>query len=291
MSANFMIAPPVFSGEHYEIWSLKMKTYLEVSGLWEFVNTEGQSLQADPTVAQIRTFNEEIKMRAKAKACIHSTVSNVVFTRIINCETAKEAWDTLQVSFQGNEQTRQMQVLNPRREFEMLRMKQNETIKEYFDRILMVVNKIRLLQEGLSDKRVVEKVLVSLPERFEAKISSLEDSRDLSQITITELMNTLQTQEQRRLQRLEPSTEGAFMAKEKKEKHSVCQYCKKTSHPHWRCWWRPDVVCRSCNQKGHVEKVCKRKQQEAQIAQETDYKKEEHLFVATCFASDITSET
>jgi len=50
------------------------------------------------------------------------------------------------------------------------------------------------------------------------------------------------------------------------------------------------MVCRSYNQKGHVEKVCKRKQQETQIAQETDDEKE-HLFVATCFASDITSET
>ena len=68
-----------------------MKTYLEASGLWEFVNIEGQSLQADPTVAQIRAFNEETKMRAKAKACIHFAVSEVVFTRIINCETTKEA--------------------------------------------------------------------------------------------------------------------------------------------------------------------------------------------------------
>ena len=191
-----------------------MKTYLETSGLWEYVNTEGQSLQADPTVAQIRVFNEERKMRAKAKPCIHSAVSDVVFTRIINCETAKETWDTLQVSFQGNERTRQMQVLNLRREFEMLRMKQNETIKEYFDRLLMIVNKIRLLQEDLPDKRVVEKVLVSLLERFEAKISSLEDSRDLTKISLTELMNSLQTQEQRRMLRQEPpNIEGALLAK------------------------------------------------------------------------------
>jgi len=51
------------------------------------------------------------------------------------------------------------------------------------------------------------------------------------------------------------------------------------------------VVCRSCNQKAHVEKICKRKQQDAQIAQEIDDEKEEYLFVATCFASDITSQT
>ena len=33
-------------------------------------------------------------------------------------------------------------------------------------------------------------------------------------------------------------------------------------------WWRPNVVCSSCNQKGYMKKVCKRKQQEVQIAQE-----------------------
>jgi len=91
-------------------------------------------------------------------------------------EIAKEAWDTLHEVFQGNERTRQMQVLNLRREFGMLRMKETETIKEYFNRLLIVVNKICLLREDLSDRRIVEKVLVHLPERFEAKISSLEKS-------------------------------------------------------------------------------------------------------------------
>jgi len=77
----------------------------------------------------------------------------------------------------------------------MLRMKEVETIKEYFDRLLVVVNKIRLLCEDLPDRRIVDKALVSLPKRFEAKISSLEDSRDLTKISLTELMNSLQTQE------------------------------------------------------------------------------------------------
>jgi len=221
--------------------------------------------------------------RSKAKTCIHSAIFDIVFIRIMACETAKEAWDTLHEAFQGNERTWQMQVLNLRRKFEMLRMKETEAIKEYFDRLLIVVNKIHLLREDLPDRRIVEKVLVSLLERFEAKISSLEDSRDLTKISLTKLMNSLQTQEQRRMLRQELSIKGAFLAKsqpsyktkkkgwknekksdedenDEKEKYSVCQYCKKTSHPHWRCWWRPDVVCRSCNQKGNVEKVCKRKQ-------------------------------
>jgi len=171
-----------------------MKSYLEASGLWDVVMFEIQPLQEDPTVAQIRNYNDEAMGRSKAKTCIHSVISDI-FTRIMACETTKEAWDTLHEAFQGNERTRQMQVLNLKREFEMLRMKETETIKEYFDRLFIVVNKIRLLREDLSDRRIVEKVLVSLPERFETKISALEDSRDPTKISLIELMNSLQTLE------------------------------------------------------------------------------------------------
>jgi len=63
--------------------------------------SEIQPLQEDPTVAQIRNYNDEVIRRAKAKTYIHSVVSDVVFTRIMSCETAKEAWNTLQEAFQG----------------------------------------------------------------------------------------------------------------------------------------------------------------------------------------------
>ncbi|CAI9763112.1 unnamed protein product [Fraxinus pennsylvanica] len=72
-------------------------------------------------------------------------------------------------------------------EFETLKMKDSESVKEFSDRLMKVVNQIRLLSDDLPDKRVVEKVLISLPEKFEDKISSLEDSRDLSVISLSEL--------------------------------------------------------------------------------------------------------
>ena len=123
MAENFMTAPPVFSGENFEIWSVKMKSYLEASGLWDVVMSEIQLLQEDPTIAQIRNYNNEAMRRTKIKTCIHCVVSDIVFTRIMACEIGKEAWDTLHEAFQENERTRQMQVLNLRREFEMLRMR------------------------------------------------------------------------------------------------------------------------------------------------------------------------
>ena len=85
----------------------------------------------------------------------------------------------------GSEKTKRTQILNSKRKFEVLKMKDNETIKEYADRIMEVINKTRLHGEEISDQRVVEKVLVSLPERFEPKIFSLEDSKDLSKISLS----------------------------------------------------------------------------------------------------------
>ena len=92
----------------------------------------------------------------------------------------------------GSDRTRQMQILNLKRQFEVLRMKDNESIKDYIDRLMEVVNKIRLLGEDLIDQRVVEKVLVSLLERFESKISSLENSKDLTKISLVELVHVFQ---------------------------------------------------------------------------------------------------
>lgn len=81
-------------------------------------------------------------------------------------------------------------------------------MKDFTDRLLKVVNQIRVLGEELLDTRVVKMVLVSLPERFETKISSVEKSRCLGEISLSELINALQAAEQRRAFRQEEGAAG-----------------------------------------------------------------------------------
>ena len=78
-------------------------------------------------------------------------------------------------------------------------MKESETIKDHSDRLLSIVNKVRLLGTDFSDSRIVQKIFITVPEKFETTISSLENSKDVSSITLAELLNALQAQEQRRL--------------------------------------------------------------------------------------------
>ena len=54
---------------------------------------------------------------------------------------------------------------------------------------------------------------MTVPERFEATITSLENIKDLSKLTLTELVNALQAQEQKRKIRVEGFVEGALQAK------------------------------------------------------------------------------
>jgi hypothetical protein len=128
-------------------------------------------------------------------------------------KSAKDVWDYLKKEYAGDDRIRGMQSLNLIREFELQMMKDSETIKEYSDKLLGIVNKVRLLGTLFSDCRIVEKILVTVPERYEASITTLENTKDLSKITLAELINALQSQEQRRLMRQDQVPEEALQAK------------------------------------------------------------------------------
>lgn len=86
-------------------------------------------------------------------------------------------------------------------------------MKEYCDRLLGIANKVRLLGSEFPDSRLVQKILVTVPERFEATIASLENTKDLSKMSLAELIQALQSQEQRRLMRSDEGfVEGTLAA-------------------------------------------------------------------------------
>ena len=86
-----------------------------------------------------------------------------------------------------------MQSLNLIREFKLQRMKEYETIKEYSDRLLGIANRVNLFGTTFVDSRIVEKILVIVLEKCEASITILENTKDLSKITLAELLNALQS--------------------------------------------------------------------------------------------------
>lgn len=209
------IAPPVFDGLNYHVWAVRIEAFLDANDLWEAIEEDYAipPLPENPTVAQLRNHKEKKQRKSKAKSYLFSAVSPAIFTRIMTLKTAKEIWDFLKKEYEGDERIKGMQKLNLIREFELQKMKESETVQEYSDKLLGIANKVRLLGGEFADSRIVQKLLVTVPERFETTISALENSKDLSIITLAELLNALQAQEQRRFIRQEGSIEGALQAK------------------------------------------------------------------------------
>lgn len=85
-----------------------------------------------------------------------------------------------------------MQVLNLTRKFEVKKMKESKTIKWHSNKFLGISNKVRLLGTTFAYSRIVDKILVSVPEKYEASIITLEIIKDLSKISLIEVIHVLQ---------------------------------------------------------------------------------------------------
>ncbi|XP_047266380.1 uncharacterized protein LOC124897565 [Capsicum annuum] len=93
--------------------------------------------------------------------------------------------------------------------YEVLPLPWNPTMAQHNNNMLLgIENKIRILGAELNDNRVVQKILVTLPERYEITIASLENTKDLSRLNLTKLLSALHSQEQRRMIRQDGSIEG-----------------------------------------------------------------------------------
>ena len=85
--------------------------------------------------------------------------------------------------------TSKLQIL--RRDFESLSMKDSETIDTFDTRVVGLINQLKSHGEPITDQRVVEKILRSIPPRFESLVVTLEEHTDMSVFTIDELQASL----------------------------------------------------------------------------------------------------
>ncbi|GAV79676.1 UBN2 domain-containing protein, partial [Cephalotus follicularis] len=106
--------------------------------------------------------------------------------------TAKEAWEILKEEFQGSDRIRVIRLLNLRRDLANLKMKKSENVNDFVFGVMKIVNKMKIYGEKFEDKEIVEKVLISLIEKFHPKIAAIEESKDLSKLTVSELLGSLE---------------------------------------------------------------------------------------------------
>jgi dGTP triphosphohydrolase len=144
---------------------------------------------------------------------MYQAVDESGFEKIAGAKTLKEAWETLEKAYKGANRVKQVRLQTLRGEFETLRIKESEGVLDYITRVEMVVNQLKRNGEEISENRVVEKILRSLTNDFENVVYTIEESKNLAEMTVDELSSSLETHEQRKKKKKQEVLEEALQAK------------------------------------------------------------------------------
>ena len=142
--------PPLFDGTNYAYWKVRMRAFLIAidERVWQAVefgwkhptevveNVTGPK----PRTKWTKDENELSSFNGKGINALFNALNQTEFSRVSACETAKEIWDTLQITHEGTSlvKVQKLQMLTSR--FDAIRMEENETFTEYYTRLQDIVN-------------------------------------------------------------------------------------------------------------------------------------------------------
>ena len=116
------------------------------------------------------------KWNQKAWHALICVVDENQYKLIQNTKIAKEAWDILEVAHEGTEVVKDSKLQVLQTQFETLKMEENECFNDFEVRLMDIVNQSHQLGDPYSDRRIKQKIMRSLPERFESKVTALEEN-------------------------------------------------------------------------------------------------------------------
>ncbi|GJT07683.1 retrovirus-related pol polyprotein from transposon TNT 1-94 [Tanacetum coccineum] len=111
------------------------------------------------------------------------------------CNTAKEIWKTLLITLQGNNQVKDNKIDLLVQQYEQFIISEDETINSAFARFNTIITSLKALDEGYSSKNYVRNFLRALHPKWRAKVTMIEESKDLTSLSLDELIRNLKVHE------------------------------------------------------------------------------------------------
>ena len=143
----------------------------------------------DKAKIKVANFN------SRALNALFYGVTNEEFKKISSTKVAKEVWTILETTYEGTKAVRTVKLQRLTSSFEEIRMEEDETFDDFYSKLKDIVNFTFNLGESIAKSKIFRKILRSLLERFHAKITVIEEVKDIDQIPLTELVGNVQTYE------------------------------------------------------------------------------------------------
>ncbi|GAV73241.1 UBN2 domain-containing protein, partial [Cephalotus follicularis] len=104
-----------------------------------------------------------LQLNSKAKHVLFCAVGPNEFNRISSCDSAKEMWDLLEVTYEGTNQVKESKISILVHEYELFIMHDNESISDMFTHFTTIINSLKNLGKSYSNQELVRKILRCLP--------------------------------------------------------------------------------------------------------------------------------
>jgi hypothetical protein len=133
--------PPHFDGEDYSFWSHKMRSDLFSlhPSIWEIVEN---GIHFDSTDNPV-SINEQIHKNAQSTTVLLASLCRDEYNKVSGLDNAKQIWDTLNISHEGNDATMITKMELVEGELGRFAMIRGEEPTQTYNRLKTLVNKIR----------------------------------------------------------------------------------------------------------------------------------------------------
>ena len=215
---RFSGKPPVFDGENFDYWKDRIESFFLAhdADLWDMV-TDGYTHPVNASGQKIdrKTMSDQqkrdFKNHHKARTILLSAISYTEYEKISNRDTAKNIFDSLRMTHEGNVQVKETKALALIQKYEAFKMEESESIETMFSRFQILVAGLKVLDKGYSTADHVKKIIRSLPKQWRPMVTALKLAKDLNKITLEELISSLRSHEIE-LEADEPQKQGKPLA-------------------------------------------------------------------------------
>ncbi|KAK9714987.1 hypothetical protein RND81_06G135800 [Saponaria officinalis] len=197
---------PIFCGVDYSLWKNKLMNYIKgtdfecwriiVKGPIEINNVD---VMGDITVKKEDDYDEEDFKKAsksfKAMFMLQRRISKKEFSCFSSCISAKEIWDSLELAYEGTSQVKKYRIDLLTQQYEMFYMQKDESINDMSARFSSITNELRNLGKKFETEDLVLKFLRSLTEKWQPKVTAIEEAKDLSLLLYESLLGSLMAHE------------------------------------------------------------------------------------------------
>jgi hypothetical protein len=179
--------PPHFDGEDYGFWSHKMRSHLFSlhPSIWEIVEN---GMQFDSTDSPL-FINEQIHKNAQATTVLLASLCRDEYHKVSGLDNAKQIWDTLRISHEGNDVTMLTKMELVEGELGRFAMIRGEEPTQTYNRLKTLVNKIRSYgSTRWTDHDVVRLMLRSFTVLDPHLVNSIRENPRYTKMTPEEIL-------------------------------------------------------------------------------------------------------